>query len=235
MAARRSADDAPLRRRTASRFALPLPLSPCNDDAAMAGGSGDVQIGVRAFSKMLMHCLKYPQHSISGLLLADERRRAGDPGQLHVVDSVPLFHQCLGLTPMLEVALVQVDQHCKNAGLVIAGYYQANEHLADSAPDQIALRVADKVAENFADACLVMVDNRLVSADCEKAPLVVFGCQDGRWRERPFALADKTLGVTAALLQAKTYRALTDFDNHLDDIRRDWANREINDEIARCL
>uniref|UniRef100_A0A023FX82 MPN domain-containing protein n=1 Tax=Amblyomma parvum TaxID=251391 RepID=A0A023FX82_AMBPA len=202
----------------------------------MASGSGDVvKFGVRAFSKMIMHCLKYPQNSVNGVLLADEKRRAGDPSQLHIVDSMPLFHQCLGLTPMLEVALVQIDQHCKNAGLVIAGYYQANEHLRDSAPDLIALRVADKVAENFADACLVMIDNQQVSLDCDRAPVVVYGSQDGRWRERTFALADKSLGVTASLLRAKTYRALTDFDNHLDDIRRDWSNREINEEIARCL
>uniref|UniRef100_A0A224Y8P9 COX4 neighbor n=1 Tax=Rhipicephalus zambeziensis TaxID=60191 RepID=A0A224Y8P9_9ACAR len=203
----------------------------------MAGGSADVQFGVRAFSKMIMHCLKYPQNSVNGVLLADERRRAGDQAssQLHIVDSVPLFHQCLGLTPMLEVALVQIDQHCKNAGLVIAGYYQANEHLRDSLPDQIALRVADKVAENFADACLVMIDNQLVSLDCEKAPVVVYASQDGRWRERPFALAEKTLDVTSSLCRAKAYRALADFDNHLDDIRRDWCNLEINEEIARCL
>ncbi|KAH7949868.1 hypothetical protein HPB49_016334 [Dermacentor silvarum] len=162
----------------------------------MAGGSADVQFGVRAFSKMIMHCLKYPQNAVNGVLLADERRRAGDQpsSQLHITDSVPLFHQCLGLTPMLEVALVQIDQHCKNAGLVIAGYYQANEHLRDSAPDQIALRVADKVAENFADACLVMIDNQSVSLDCDKAPVVVYGSQDGRWRERPFRAGREDAG-----------------------------------------
>lgn len=171
---------------------------------------------------------------MNGLLLADERRKGGE-GQLQIVDCIPLFHQCLGLTPMLEVALVQVDQYCKKTGLVIAGYYQANEHLRDSAPDPVAYRVADKIAENFSDACLVMVDNQLVSVSCNKAPLVVYGCQDGRWRERPCRLEDKTLGVTSSLLQAKVYRSLSDFDNHLDDICRDWCNREIDEEIDRCL
>ncbi|CAN7940676.1 unnamed protein product [Ixodes hexagonus] len=210
----------------------------------MAVGNADVILGVRAFSKMLLHCLKYPHHAVNGVLLADERRKQTtndaqqtpqQQQQLHIVDCVPLFHQCLGLTPMLEVALVQIDQYCKASGLVIAGYYQANEHLRDSAPDAIAYRVADKIAENFSEACLIMVDNESVAVHLDKAPLVVYGSQDGRWRERACRLAEKTLDVTSSLLRGKKYRSLTDFDNHLDDIRRDWCNREIDEEIARCL
>jgi hypothetical protein len=30
---------------------------------------------------------------------------------------------------MLEIALNQVDSYCSKQGLIIAGYYQANEHI----------------------------------------------------------------------------------------------------------
>ncbi|XP_064479748.1 ER membrane protein complex subunit 8-like [Ornithodoros turicata] len=198
--------------------------------------SGDVEFGVKAFSKMLLHCLKYPHSAVNGVLLADDHRKSGDT-LLHIVDSIPLFHQCLGLTPMLEVALVQIEQHCKNAGLVIAGYYQANEHLRDNTPDITAHRIADKIADNYADACLVMLDNQRLSVDCDQKDglVMVFGCHDNRWRERGFRLVEKTLSVTSSLLRAKSYRKLTDFDNHLDDITRDWSNKGVNDDIARCL
>lgn len=58
-----------------------------------------------AYSKMLLHAFKYPHSAINGVLLAKE----GSSG--HSVcyeDAVPLFHQNLALSPMLEVALMQV-------------------------------------------------------------------------------------------------------------------------------
>ena len=59
-----------------------------------------------AYSKIILHAFKYPHTAINGVLLASE----GSNNQLlKYVDAIPLFHNNLGLAPMLEVALMQVQ------------------------------------------------------------------------------------------------------------------------------
>ena len=59
-----------------------------------------------AYSKIILHAFKYPHTAINGVLLANE----GSSNQvLKYVDAIPLFHNNLGLAPMLEVALMQVN------------------------------------------------------------------------------------------------------------------------------
>lgn len=37
--------------------------------------------------------------------------------------------------------------------------------------------------------------------------------------------------ITSALLENRSYENLIDFDNHLDDLRNDWTNPEINKSV----
>jgi hypothetical protein len=62
-------------------------------------------ISAKAYAKMLLHAAKYPHKSVNGVLLGEDLTQEGE---LYVLDAIPLFHQCLGLAPMLEVALTQV-------------------------------------------------------------------------------------------------------------------------------
>jgi len=42
------------------------------------------------------------------------------------------------------------------------------------------------------------------------------------------------LSTVSALIQAKAYRNLVDFDNHLDDLRQDyWTNSEVTESIQQ--
>lgn len=68
----------------------------------------DIVIDVRAYSKMLLHAMKYPQHSVNGIFLAEKKRSKDHGGSVNIIDSIPLFHLSLSLTPMLEVAMMQV-------------------------------------------------------------------------------------------------------------------------------
>ena len=65
-----------------------------------------VSLSPRAYSKVLLHACKYPHKAVNGVLLAEECKHTSD--LLRIVDTIPLFHQCLGLAPMLEIALNQV-------------------------------------------------------------------------------------------------------------------------------
>ena len=42
------------------------------------------------------------------------------------------------------------------------------------------------------------------------------------------------LSTVSALIQAKIYRNLIDFDNHLDDVSLDyWSNKEVTESITQ--
>lgn len=82
----------------------------------------EVMISVQALCKMLLHVFKYPHQTLNGLLLAtkptknskqdngDDKASGNEVGKMiTIVDAVPLFHITLGLTPMIEVALLQVN------------------------------------------------------------------------------------------------------------------------------
>lgn len=79
----------------------------------------DYNISSRAYTKMILHAAKYPHCAVNGVLLSSEKEGAGSSrSSVHIDDVIPLFHQCLNVSPMAEVALVQVifidfvDRHC---------------------------------------------------------------------------------------------------------------------------
>nr|CAG4641157.1 EOG090X0C9C [Eulimnadia texana] len=190
-----------------------------------------VELSLKSYSKIILHALKYPHLAVNGLLLCKE----GNSGNtLKLVDSIPLFHQNLHLAPMLEVALMQVENYCKNSGLVIAGYYQANESLSDSSPDYVAQKVSEKIAEFFSDACLIMVDNKQLSPEMSSPAIHLMQHQEGKWKVREKSsvsiapTVSAALSATSSLIKEKVFRQLVDFDNHLDSLGCDWLNHELN-------
>ncbi|XP_048475271.1 ER membrane protein complex subunit 9-like [Rhincodon typus] len=193
----------------------------------------EVEISARAYVKMQLHAAKYPSCAVNGLLLAE--RAPGTGGCLLLNDCVPLFHNCLPLTVMLEVALNQVDvwSHAKNQ--VIAGYYQANDHMRD--PRYRACSIGDRVAEHLREAVLIMLDNTKLSGDYGGPAVIVHERLDGTWvpKDKNLVMWRDWVTTRALLVQlmgCRAYSGLVDFDEHLDDIHRDWANAPINKRIG---
>lgn len=92
---------------------------------------------------------------MNGLLLGT---KANEKSKTEVVDAVPLFHQCLYVSPMSEIALVQVEARAANEGLQIVGYYAAAENFYDNTIDKApGMKIAEKIVENNGTACVVMV------------------------------------------------------------------------------
>ena len=67
-----------------------------------------IQFNLTSYAKVLLHASKYPHKAVNGVLLSKFEKGSD---VLQIVDVIPLFHQCLGLAPMLEVALSQVKEY----------------------------------------------------------------------------------------------------------------------------
>ncbi|MEE6500386.1 hypothetical protein FKM82_003763 [Ascaphus truei] len=194
------------------------------------------RLTTQAYCKIMLHGAKYPSCAVNGILVAEKQKRREGQQQVLFVDCIPLFHGTMALAPMLEVALTLIDSWCKENGYVIAGYYQANERLKDNGPNQVAEKIASRIAEGFAEAALIMVDNTKFSMECINPSIHVYEHHDNRWKGRDphedfcedWSEAQR---ISSSLLDSRSYESLVDFDNHLDDIRNDWTNPDINKSI----
>ena len=59
------------------------------------------RVSTAAYLSVVAHAAKYATHDINGVFLADDSTGA-------VVAAAPLFHRHLSLSPMLQMALLQV-------------------------------------------------------------------------------------------------------------------------------
>ncbi|XP_046373902.1 ER membrane protein complex subunit 8-like [Haliotis rufescens] len=195
----------------------------------------EIMVSVQAYCKLLLHAAKYPHCAVNGVLLAEDSKGKEHRG-IRFVDCIPLFHISLSLAPMLEAALLQIDAYCRSKGYVIGGYYQANQHYSDNQLNHMAKTVGRKVADNFADACIFMVDNRHVSPESVSQVFKGYSLRDNSWKEleKKRVVEEDTLSVASTLLKSEAYKKILDFDNHFDDIKHDWRNLELNDLISRC-
>lgn len=200
----------------------------------------DVIFTPRAYCKIILHAAKYPHCAINGLLLARQNNKSdGKQSELWIEDAIPLFHICLHVTPMAEIALTLADQLATSKGLVLAGYYLANEHINDLSTDRPAHRIADKIAENCSGALLVVIDNRELTLNMSSSPLRISQYVDGKWKPKDraniFYEGVAPMNALYSLLKAEQYRNLVDFDNHLDNITYDWLNLKLNKVIDETV
>lgn len=201
----------------------------------------DVSFSSRAYCKIILHAAKYPHCAINGLLLAKQKNKGDSKSvELRIEDVIPLFHICLHVSPMAEIALTMVDQFAASKGLILVGYYLANENINDLSTDKPAHRIADKIAENYSNALMVVIDNKDITLQMNSNPLRVAQFVDGKWKAKDIIdiSYEKLVTYTGALhslLKAEQYRNLVDFDNHLDDISLDWQNRKLNKIIDELL
>ncbi|CAF2463781.1 unnamed protein product [Rotaria sp. Silwood2] len=195
------------------------------------------EINALAFVKMFLHLAKYPELAVNGVLLSTRTESTNEEvdssSYLHFVDCIPLFHGVLSLSPMLEIALSQIDAYCSTRNLTIAGYYHANEHYSDTNPNFTALRIMEKIKENNPNAVLFMIDNSLVDLSENDRFYNVFTLVDKTSKNvnDSHIVSDECHLLALSLLQRNQHRQLIDFDNHLDLISNDWRNPNINNEL----
>ncbi|XP_053954879.1 ER membrane protein complex subunit 8/9 homolog [Anastrepha ludens] len=197
----------------------------------------DYQFNDRAYAKIIFHSAKYPHLAVNGVLLSEKSPKGNT---VQIVDAIPLFHQCLYVTPMAEIALTQVDAYADRENLIVAGYYVAPENFYDNSIERApAAKIAEKILESNKNACFVLVDNKLMSLNQSEAALKVFSCngEATRWTKANFTLSQTkaTLQTVSELLQRGAMREVVDFDNHLDNPENDWTNQHYNRDLKQLM
>lgn len=66
-----------------------------------------VKFNEKAYCKMIAQAAKYPHCTLNGILLA--KASSINSKEIEFVDAIPLFHICINLIPMAEIALMQVS------------------------------------------------------------------------------------------------------------------------------
>lgn len=87
-----------------------------------------VEISATAYSKIVLHAIKYPHCTVRGVLLG--RKNTGSDGTVHVLDVVPALHNAL-LAPPVEMLFVHLDAYCQEEKLDILGVYFGKDRLSD--------------------------------------------------------------------------------------------------------
>ncbi|CAH0546504.1 unnamed protein product [Brassicogethes aeneus] len=195
-----------------------------------------IKFSAKAYCKIILHAAKYPHCAINGVLLAKSTSKKED---IEFVDAVPLFHISINLTPMAEIALMQIDELVSKKGLVIAGYYTALENLKDNNFEKAHHRIVDKIAAQNGSSYVVLVNNSKLSVYLDNVALKVAQYSDGNMKpcdlHRVVLSPDTTLDTCSHLLEQEAYEELVDFDNHLDNVSLDWINIKLNEKIENIL
>lgn len=220
---------------------------------------GQLEFSSQAFSKMIMHAMKYPHSICCGLLLspkpksenedesdeaanlenAGNANNADEPSQQQpirrnrIIDAIPISHTSHYLAPNNEVALNSISIFAQEQELVISGYYQTDRYSEHTCIDAFGQRVTEKISEAYPNAVLCFVS---FEAPMARAILDILHLVEGKWRRRPpqsFTIENDpdVLASTVLYSKEKLYRKIVDFDDHFDNISLDWTNAKISQRI----
>ncbi|XP_028549212.1 ER membrane protein complex subunit 8/9 homolog isoform X2 [Dendrobium catenatum] len=179
------------------------------------------QISQCAYIKFVLHALKHRSSSVNGLLLGRllEDGGGGAAPTVLISDSVPLSHSQIGVLPYLELALIQVEEHFASDGLTIVGYYHANERYDDTELSGAAKKIGDHIFRYFPQAALLLLFTRDSSRSWRSTGSV--GSPQLTTKE-PSANV-----VLLDFMSTEKWNEVVDFDDHLDDISKDWLNPDL--------
>ncbi|KAH8550959.1 hypothetical protein BGW37DRAFT_496674 [Umbelopsis sp. PMI_123] len=186
-------------------------------------------VNERAYALPLLHAAKYPASEVCGILLGDT---SSNSDTVNITRAVPLFHHWTTLTPMLELALQQVDLYATKNKLDIVGWYVGNENNTERSLNEHTIKTIDKIWRQNENAIVFLIDNDNIDLHNNKEsailPLVKTG---GQWQhsKSPFTAGSDfelinvdTFAKVRGLISNGQYKEVADFDIHLEDASVDW-------------
>eukprot|EP00742_Colponemidia_sp_Colp-10_P005169 GILJ01005519.1.p2 GENE.GILJ01005519.1~~GILJ01005519.1.p2 ORF type:complete len:198 (-),score=28.77 GILJ01005519.1:118-711(-) len=177
------------------------------------------------YCKAVLHACRWPDKEVIGLLLGSI-----DKNQIVIRDAIPLFHSQT-LSMMLEAALLQVEKYCESVESVrIVGCYFANSNLSDDRVNVVATRLAERIASHYQNACVLAIDNKSIGDEEVSLPAKAYlwdPHQSMLKSTSDVQLAEGTKAALSSYMDSAVYTAICDFDDHFDDLSKDWTNTGI--------
>ncbi|CAK9171339.1 unnamed protein product [Ilex paraguariensis] len=203
------------------------------------GGELRYEIEQNAYIKLVLHALKHKTSAVNGVLLGRFSGEDTSNPVVEVVDSVPLFHSQIGLLPPLEIALIMIEEYYASQGLSIVGYFHANERFDDFELGNVAKNIGDHINRYFPQAALLLLDNKKLEALAkgkDRNPVMQLYTKDATrsWKlvgsggGNQLSIKEPSANILLLdYISSEKWQDIADFDNHLDDISKDWLNSEL--------
>jgi hypothetical protein len=146
-------------------------------------------------------------------------------------------------------ATTQAEAYAQQHKLQLIGYYHAESRMNAQDMHPVGKRIADKLAERQPDAFVVTLNNEKLAAFSRRGSteppfeLLLSGGTKGSWKK---AVSD-SLGLPGSssweglrarflnMFSKQQHSQLADFDEHLDDISRDYTNRQLFSDATGVL
>jgi hypothetical protein len=191
------------------------------------------EVSTIAYTKIVLHAVKYPHSAIRGFLLG---KRQGQQNPPIVVDAIPALHGSL-LNAPLEILLITLDTYCTEHKLQIVGIYFANDRLNDTSFDDIFAKTGERLHSVFPNPVILQVDNSKLSLVPKNICLKAFNYDSKTWKPSSCFLTNEETGLRTAsrAIEEKVYREIVDFEVHLDDPSLDIFNAEITEKIRQLF
>ncbi|KAF2323847.1 hypothetical protein GH714_000815 [Hevea brasiliensis] len=179
----------------------------------MAGGELKYDMSQNAYIKLVLHALKHRSSAVNGVLLVDPTTTSSR------LPTLSLFHNHLGLLPPLEISLIMIEEYYIAQGLGIVGYFHANERFDDAELDNVAKNIGDHIYRYFPQAAILLLYTRDASKNWKLAG------SDGGSR---LILKEPAANIVLLdFISSQKWQDVVDFDDHLDDITKDWLNPDL--------
>ncbi|KAE8098890.1 hypothetical protein FH972_016921 [Carpinus fangiana] len=201
------------------------------------GGEVRYEIAQNAYAKLVLHALKHKSSAVNAVLLG--RPSSAHNDVVEITDSVPLFHSHVGLLPQLEISLILIEEHYAATGVNIVGYFHSNERFDDYELSGVAKNVGDHIYRYFPQAAILLLDNKKLEAlpkGKDRSPVMQLYTRDAskNWKlagsDGGSQLTIREPSANVVLLDyisTEKWKDIVDFDDHLDDISKDWLNPEL--------
>ncbi|KAI3628721.1 hypothetical protein GLX27_002516 [Malassezia furfur] len=182
-----------------------------------------VELSERAYRKLVLHGAKYPSETVVGVLV-------GKHGStVDVNDVIPLTHHWTQLSPMTEAGLAMIDAHLKGNEYKMVGVYEVPESLDVTEPENTTKLLARKLAAKSSQPSVVLLaDGKELLAPKLKALTAFVESADGKGPKTPSKPTSSVQGYNKLVpaldeeVNDGRWKALSDWDDHLEDTRRDW-------------
>ncbi|KAK7843002.1 er membrane protein complex subunit 8/9 like protein [Quercus suber] len=180
------------------------------------GGEWRYEIAQNAYMKIVLHALKHKSSAVNAVLLG---RVSPTNNVVEITDSI--------------------EEHYAAKGVNIVGYFHANERFDDYELSGVAKNVGDHIYRYFPQAAILLLDNKKLEAlpkGKDRSPVMQLYTRDSskNWKlaggEGSSQLTIKEPSANAVLLDhisTEKWQDVVDFDDHLDDISKDWLNPEL--------